>query len=250
MAVAVVAGDGAALLPCGRCRQLLLEAGGPGAARGHRPRPGSARRAAARRVRRRRPVRPPGAGVAASPQRPSRDSERRTHARRGIADPAQAGQRPAADRPGDRLAVRGLRGARGGGRADGRAADGDLLQRPVPGRAARVDGRDDRLGRAARPHPAAQADRGQALDRWRRRQGVADPRPAGGELRRRRAPAFRPRPRAHRRHARQARVDPRLARHPRQRRADRGARPGRRGHRGGRAPGSPRRTAGSTRCAT
>lgn len=29
VAVAVVAGDGGALLPCGRCRQLLLEAGGP-----------------------------------------------------------------------------------------------------------------------------------------------------------------------------------------------------------------------------
>jgi cytidine deaminase len=28
-AVAVVAGDGEPLLPCGRCRQLLLEAGGP-----------------------------------------------------------------------------------------------------------------------------------------------------------------------------------------------------------------------------
>jgi cytidine deaminase len=28
MAVAVVAGDGEPLLPCGRCRQLLLEAGG------------------------------------------------------------------------------------------------------------------------------------------------------------------------------------------------------------------------------
>ncbi len=28
-AIAVVAGDGAPLLPCGRCRQLLLEAGGP-----------------------------------------------------------------------------------------------------------------------------------------------------------------------------------------------------------------------------
>ena len=27
--VSVVAGDGAPLLPCGRCRQLLLEAGGP-----------------------------------------------------------------------------------------------------------------------------------------------------------------------------------------------------------------------------
>jgi cytidine deaminase len=30
LAVAVVAGDGAPLLPCGRCRQLLLEAGGSG----------------------------------------------------------------------------------------------------------------------------------------------------------------------------------------------------------------------------
>jgi len=28
LAVAIVAGDGAPLLPCGRCRQLLLEAGG------------------------------------------------------------------------------------------------------------------------------------------------------------------------------------------------------------------------------
>ena len=30
MAVSVVAADGAPLVPCGRCRQLLLEAGGPG----------------------------------------------------------------------------------------------------------------------------------------------------------------------------------------------------------------------------
>ena len=29
-AVAVVSGDGRLLLPCGRCRQLLMEAGGPG----------------------------------------------------------------------------------------------------------------------------------------------------------------------------------------------------------------------------
>ncbi len=29
VAVAVVAGDGAPLMPCGRCRQILLEAGGP-----------------------------------------------------------------------------------------------------------------------------------------------------------------------------------------------------------------------------
>ncbi len=30
IAVSVVAGDGEPLVPCGRCRQLLLEAGGPG----------------------------------------------------------------------------------------------------------------------------------------------------------------------------------------------------------------------------
>jgi cytidine deaminase len=30
VAVSVVAADGAPLMPCGRCRQLLLEAGGPG----------------------------------------------------------------------------------------------------------------------------------------------------------------------------------------------------------------------------
>jgi cytidine deaminase len=30
VAVSVVSGDGQRLLPCGRCRQLLLEAGGPG----------------------------------------------------------------------------------------------------------------------------------------------------------------------------------------------------------------------------
>jgi cytidine deaminase len=29
VAVSVVAGDGAPLMPCGRCRQLLMEAGGP-----------------------------------------------------------------------------------------------------------------------------------------------------------------------------------------------------------------------------
>ena len=30
VAVSVVGGDGAPMAPCGRCRQLLLEAGGPG----------------------------------------------------------------------------------------------------------------------------------------------------------------------------------------------------------------------------
>ena len=36
VAVSVVAADGAPLVPCGRCRQLLLEAGGPGPAARHR----------------------------------------------------------------------------------------------------------------------------------------------------------------------------------------------------------------------
>ena len=61
VAVAVVAGDGDPLLPCGRCRQLLLEAGGPELLVDTAGGPGSAGRTAARRVRRRGPVRPPGA---------------------------------------------------------------------------------------------------------------------------------------------------------------------------------------------
>ena len=60
VAVAVVAGDGDPLLPCGRCRQLLLEAGGPGAARRHGRGAAAPRRTASRRLRRRRPVRPSG----------------------------------------------------------------------------------------------------------------------------------------------------------------------------------------------
>ena len=48
--------------------------------------------------------------------------------------------------------------------------------------------------------------------RRRRRQDVADPRAAGGGVRRRRADDVRPRPGPHRRHARQARSDPRLSR--------------------------------------
>ena len=40
-AVSVVAGDGEPLVPCGRCRQLLLEAGGPGLLLDTGPAPGS-----------------------------------------------------------------------------------------------------------------------------------------------------------------------------------------------------------------
>ena len=58
---------------------------------------------------------------------------------------------------------------------------------------------------------AVAADRRQALDRRRRRQDHAAAGAAGRGLRRRRAAAVRARPRPHRRHPRQARVDPRLA---------------------------------------
>ena len=54
-------------------------------------------------------------------------------------------------------------------------------------------------------------DRRQALHRRRRRQDHAAAGPAGRRLRRRGAAAVRARPRPHRRHPRQARVDPRLA---------------------------------------
>ena len=87
----------------------------------------------------------------------------------------------------------------------------------------------------------AQAVGGQALHRRRRRQGVAGAGAAGGELRRGGADAVGARPRAHRRHPGQARVDPRLARQPRQRGADRRAGEGRRGDRRRRArPGAGR----------
>ena len=58
-AVSVVAGDGEPLVPCGRCRQLLLEAGGPGLLLDTDGRAPGTGRAAARRVHRHRPQRPP-----------------------------------------------------------------------------------------------------------------------------------------------------------------------------------------------
>ena len=58
---------------------------------------------------------------------------------------------------------------------------------------------------------AVPADRRQALHRRRRRQDHAAAGAAGRGLRRRRAAAVRPRARPHRRHPRQAGVDPRLA---------------------------------------
>jgi cytidine deaminase len=103
IAVAVVAGDGDPLLPCGRCRQLLLEAGGPELLVDTASGPvalaqllpasfGTADLAA----RRDQPAPPP----------PSHGSqllhqsrgERPRHARRRITDPCEAGQHQAADR--------------------------------------------------------------------------------------------------------------------------------------------------------
>ena len=62
VAVSVVGGDGAPMAPCGRCRQLLLEAGGPGLLLDADGPPAAAGRPAARRVQRRRPERPPRRG--------------------------------------------------------------------------------------------------------------------------------------------------------------------------------------------
>ena len=69
--------------------------------------------------------------------------------------------------------------------------------------------------RAARPVGRRPADRRQALDRRRRRQGLARPRAARRRVRRRGAAAVGTRPRPHRRHARQDGSDPRMARRPR-----------------------------------
>ena len=80
-------------------------------------------------------------------------------------------------------------------------------------------------------------DRRQALDRRRRRQDHAAAGAAGRRVRRGGAAAVRPRPRPHRRHARQARVDPRLARGAVERGDVRPARVGRRGDLRGRATG-------------
>ena len=55
VAVVCVDGHGNALMPCGRCRQLLWENGGPGPAARDRPRHPADDRAAARRLRPRRP---------------------------------------------------------------------------------------------------------------------------------------------------------------------------------------------------
>ncbi len=82
---------------------------------------------------------------------------------------------------------------------------------------------DDADGRGAGPLRAAGAQGRQALHGRRGRQDQPGARPAGRGLRRLRADDLGPRPRPHRRHARQAGVDPRLPRGPVPRRVPRRA---------------------------
>ncbi len=89
-----------------------------------------------------------------------------------------------------------------------RVRDGGLLPRPRRRRARRADRRDDALGQRARVGRRTRAR--QALDRRRRRQGLAAARADRRRLRRQGADDLRPRARPHRRDARQARLDPGL----------------------------------------
>ena len=94
-------------------------------------------------------------------------------------------------------------------RAGRGAGDGDRHQRHGRRRARRADRRHDALGRGPAVGPRPPGAR-QALDRRRRRQGLAPARADRRGLRRRGADDLRPRPGPHRRHARQARRHPRL----------------------------------------
>ena len=116
-------------------------------------------------------------------------------------------------------------------------------------RARRADAGHARQRHRARLGPARPGGR-QAFDRRRRRQRQPDAGAGARRLRRLRADDLRPRPRPHRRHARQVRRHPRL-RHPARRRdlrprgRARSAAPS-----SARPPTSPRPTGGSTRSAT
>ena len=112
----------------------------------------------------------------------------------------------------DRLGRRRLHARRRRRRADVGARDGDPAQRHGPPRDRPLDRRDDRQRRADGLLVAVVADRRQALDRRRRRQDHPAARTARRGVRRRGAAAVRPRAGPHRRHARQARGHPRLAR--------------------------------------
>ena len=96
---------------------------------------------------------------------------------------------------------------------DVRAPDGHRAARDDAGGDRRADRRDGPVGRPRRPIRACRCrDAGrQAQHRRRRRQDVARPGAARGRLRRARADDVGPRPRPHRRHARQARGHSRVS---------------------------------------
>ena len=164
--------------------------------RGHGRRGALARPDAARRQ-----------GGRGAPRPADRALRRRTSRDPAGADPQEARRRHA-HRRGAGVHRRGHRHRRAQRRADRRLRDGRLLPRPDRSRAGRAHGRDDALGRgpAVGRRPRAR----QALHRRRRRQGLAAARADPRRVRRQGADDLRPRPRPHRRHARQARLDPGL----------------------------------------
>ena len=166
------------------------------------------------RVARRQARRPARRARQADPRAVDRDPARR-------ADPAQARRRGAGRRRARRARPR-LRARRGARLPDGRVLHGRLLPRPVAARDVRPDRRDDPERRDARPRRRARPQgRRQALDRRRGGQDLARRRPDRRRLRRPVREDERPRPRAHGRHARQARVDPGLPRRAHDRRVRR-----------------------------
>ena len=86
----------------------------------------------------------------------------------------------------------------------------DLFPGPRPRRDERADGRDARERKAARSLAASDAAHRQAFHRRSRRQGLAHSRSADRFAGRSRADDVGSRTRPHRRHARQAGVDPRV----------------------------------------
>ena len=124
---------------------------------------------------------------------------------------------------GDRLLRPRLREGRGARLPGLGLHHGGLLPGDDAGRDGGAHRVDDADGRGARPPRAAGPQGRQALDGRRRRQDQPDPGAARRGLRRLRADDLGPRPRPHRRHARQARGDPGLRRQAQPRALPRGA---------------------------